>query len=169
MDNVLVINKVKFECPVIENEIFVPIKPVCDALGIDHSSQIQTIKNHPRFGSVVVENPTTGSDGKQYSMLCLPLKYTLGWLMGIDERKVKEDAKDTVAEYQEAAYQALYEKFYLEPNLQKTKLLQILQQENKILNLINDKKEIADKIREEKKLLEQIKATDPTQLKIELN
>ncbi len=51
MENVItVVNNVK----IIELEnSFVPIKPICDALGIDYSTQVQKIKNDEKLNSVV--------------------------------------------------------------------------------------------------------------------
>jgi len=162
------INQVEINFPRDGEIILVPIKPVCEALGIDHSVQYQTIKNHPILGSTVVENTTVAGDGKARNMLCLPLKYALGWLFSIDARKVKADAAEAVIRYQEAVYDAIYEKFFLEPVMQKRKLIMILERENHLLALENERKEINMKIRDMKSEIEDIKAANPNQLRLEL-
>jgi len=89
----------------------VAVKPICEAIGIDFSSQVQKIKSHPILGSVVVMNTTTGSDEKQYEMFCIPLDFVFGWLFTIDSRKVKPEAKDAVLKYQLECYKALLHHF----------------------------------------------------------
>ncbi|MGX2975837.1 phage antirepressor N-terminal domain-containing protein, partial [Ursidibacter arcticus] len=51
---------------------------------------------------------TTGSDGKTYEMLCMPLKKLNGWLFSINPEKVRADLKDRVIQYQEECFEALY-------------------------------------------------------------
>lgn len=113
MKDEIIINEIKFVCPQEDGQIFVPVKPLCEALGIDNKSQQDAIKKHPIWGAVVVLRTTTGSDEKHYEMLCIPLKYAFGWLMGIDARSVKPEAYESVIRYQEAAYDALYDRFSL--------------------------------------------------------
>jgi hypothetical protein len=160
----LTINEVEINFAKDGEMIFVPIKPICEVLGIDHSSQVATLKNHPILGSVVVENTTTGSDGKRYQMLTLPLKYFFGWLFCIDARKVKPEAAEMVIKYQEQVYNIIYDKFFLEPVQQKKKLIMILEQENKLLGLENERKELNAQIKTIKEKIEEIKVTAPNQL-----
>jgi len=164
MKDEIIINEVKFVCPQEDGQIFVPIKPLCEALGIDNKNQQDTIKNHPIWGSTVVLKTTVGGDEKQREMLCIPLKYTFGWLMGIDARSVKPEAYDSVIRYQEAAYDALYDRFFLEPAMQKRKLMLLLEKENAILQAELQKKELNARIKEMKKELEEIKVAEPKQL-----
>jgi P22_AR N-terminal domain len=109
---------------------------------IDAKSQRDSIQSHPIIGSVGVQNPSTGSDGKTYEMLCLPLKYVFGWLFSIDARKVKPEAAESVIKYQEIVYNVLYDKFFLEPSQQKKKLILLLEKENELLVLENQRKEL---------------------------
>lgn len=148
--------------------VFIPIKPICEVLGIDHSAQYQTLKNHPILGSVVVENTTTGSDGKRYQMLTLPLKYFFGWLFCIDARKVSPDASEAVIKYQEEVYNVIYDKFFLEPVQQKRKLIMLLEKENQLLALENERKELNSQIKSVKDQIEEIKITEPNQLMLSL-
>lgn len=164
MKNEIIINDVTFQCPQEDGQILVPIKPICEALGISHQGQIEVVKNHPIWGSVVRLSLTTGSDKKQYEMLCIPLKYAFGWLMGIDARSVKPEAYESVIRYQEAAYDALYDRFFLEPAMQKRKLMLILQKENAVLEAELQRKEIGNRIKEMKAELTELKLTEPTQL-----
>lgn len=162
--SVVNIKEIKVYCPQEDGLVYVPIRPICEALGIDNKRQQEVVKNHPIWGSVVGLRPTTGSDGKQYEMLCLPLKYVFGWLMGIDARMVKPESYESVIVYQEAAYEALYDRFFLEPAMQKRKLMMMLEKENAILNAELAKKELNHKIKEMRAELAELKMTEPTQL-----
>lgn len=99
---------------VIENgEKLVPIKPICEALNVDYSGQLQRLKEDQILSSVMELSPTTGKDGKTYEMQCLPIKYMFGWLFRIDARNVKEEAKEAVLNYQMKCYDILYDYFTL--------------------------------------------------------
>lgn len=149
--------------------IFIPVKPVCEILGLSHPTQINSIKNHPILGSVVSVKDTTGSDGKTYQMLNLPLKYFFGWLFSIDARNVKAEASEALMAYQLKVYDAIYEKFFLEPVQQKKKLILLLEKENLILTLENQRKELNAEIKAIKQQVEEIKATEPNQLQLPFN
>ncbi len=111
----------RVECPVVNEQRYVAIKPVCEILGIDPDGQRQAIQAHPLYNSVAELNPATGSDGKQYQMLCLPLKRFFLWLGGIHPNKVKEEARENVLKYQTLICDVLYEKFVEEPEFHKMK------------------------------------------------
>lgn len=97
---------------IIENgEKRVAVKPICTALGIDYSAQLQRLKDDEILGSVMGTIPTTGSDGKTYEMQTIPFKYVFGWLFRIDSRNVKPEARETVLKYQVECYEALYRHF----------------------------------------------------------
>ena len=91
--------------------IFVPVKPICQAIGIDHDAQRQRIKRHRKLSSVAVTVTATGTDGKSYEMLALPLQYVYGWIFSIDLSMVAESALPTVEKYQDECYDVLYRHF----------------------------------------------------------
>ncbi len=94
-----------------DGEIFVPIKPICEAIGIDVESQRDKIQADEILNSVAVFCTATGADGKQYEMHCLPLRYTYGWLFTINPKKVAPAAREAVARYRRECYDVLYEHF----------------------------------------------------------
>lgn len=94
-----------------EGETYVPIRPICTAIGVDYSGQIRDIKSDPTLSTVVGISPTTGADGKTYDMVCLPLKYIYGWLFTINPGKVSPEARETVTNYRRECYEVLYEHF----------------------------------------------------------
>ena len=97
------------EIVVVENgQKLVPVKPICQALGIAFEPQYTRLKNDPILSSVVMLSVTTGADGKQYEMVTIPFRYIFGWLFQIDSRNVKEEARDGVLRYQRECYDVLY-------------------------------------------------------------
>ena len=71
--------------------ILVAMKPIVDALGFDWKNQYRNITEDPVLNSVMVITTTTGADGKQYEMVCLPLDYLYGWLFKINANRYKND------------------------------------------------------------------------------
>ncbi len=92
-------------------EKFVPIRPLCDILKINHSSQITKIKNDEILGSRCVLRTTLSADGKDREMFCLPYMYTLGWLFTINPKNVKEEAREIILTYKMKCYTALFNYF----------------------------------------------------------
>lgn len=109
------------ECPVVNEQRYVAIKPVCEMLGIDHPTQTEVLKSHPIFSSTIGLIPVVGGDGKLREMLCLPLKRFFLWLGGIHPNKVKEEVREGLMKYQELISDILFEKFVEEPEFYKMK------------------------------------------------
>lgn len=107
-----IVNGVEISAVVNEtHHVFVPIKPICQALGIDDAAQRQRIKRHHILAPVEVTVTSTGADGKNYEMVCLPLEFVYGWLFTIDANLVAKDRQESVAKYQLECYEALYRHF----------------------------------------------------------
>lgn len=93
------------------NDFYVPLRPICDALTLNITDQIQAVKRHRILSSVVCTLHTTGADGKSYDMICLPLEYVYGWLFSIDTNLVADERREMVERYQLESYRALYNYF----------------------------------------------------------
>jgi ribosomal protein S13 len=151
------VNGIAIECPIEGGQSYVAVKPICEALGIDHSAQIRDLKEDEILGSVVVSMTTTGSDGKQYQMVCIPLKFVFGWLFSINENSVKPEAKEHVLKYKLECYNVLFNHFFgnvkkqLEANEIKISLLEKI-------NALNEKKNfVASELRENRAKLVKIR------------
>lgn len=97
---------------VIENgEKRVAVKPICEALGIDPSSQIQRLKRDEILSSTMVTITTVGADKKDREMVTIPFKYVFGWLFTIDHTKVRPEIKDSVIRFKMECYDVLYSHF----------------------------------------------------------
>lgn len=142
------------------SEGLIPVKPICEALGVDYPTQFQKLKDHPIYGSVVGLSPTTGGDGKQYEMVCLPIEYLAGWLFSINPANVKEEIRDNLVKFQVECNKALFRYFFgtqkkvIEQNAVEIKLLEELselnQQKVTISSSITEKKKLLDKLRDER-------------------
>lgn len=100
---------------------YVAIRPICEAIGIDYSSQLKKIKEDSILSSVVVLSTTTGADEKQYKMQTLPLRYVFGWLFRIDSRNVKEEIRESMEKYQKECYDVLFDTFTKRTSILKEK------------------------------------------------
>ena len=90
-----------------DGEPYVAMRTVVLGMGLDWKSQFSKIKQ--RFDSVVVEITTTGKDGKNYKMLCLPLRKLFGWLVTINPNKVASHKRQTIIRYQNECDDALWQ------------------------------------------------------------
>lgn len=97
-------------------QVFVPVRPICDYLGVDWSGQRQRILRDPVLSGelvpCVVVTPTQGSQPEQRrEVQCLPLEFINGFLFGINASRVKEEVRDRLIRYQRECYQVLSEAF----------------------------------------------------------
>jgi hypothetical protein len=139
------------------DEQLVPIKPVCEALGVDAKAQRNRIDRDGILCSVGVMMTSTGKDGKQYEMLCLPIEYVFGWLFSIDHERVSGDARDLVLRYKQECYHALYLHFFKQPmkQLEQNKIeIRLLED---IAELNTQQQNIKQSIAEKRKRLEELR------------
>lgn len=94
-----------------DGEIFVPIKPICEAIGIDVESQRDKIQADEILSSTAVFSTAVAADGKDREMYCLPLRYIYGWLFTINPKNVAPAAREAVVRYRRECYDVLYEHF----------------------------------------------------------
>lgn len=97
---------------VVTNDGLVPIKPICEALGIEVEPQRRKLKEDEDLDSVTTIKVATGADGKQYEMVCLPHQFVYGWLFTINPKNVKPEAKETVRKYRMECFWILYNHFH---------------------------------------------------------
>lgn len=99
-------------------EAYVPIRPICDFLGIDWSSQRRRINRDPVLSESMMSVVITATDidpssrrPQTSTMLCLPLEYLNGWLFGVSAHRVKPEFRDRVITYQRECYRVLSDAF----------------------------------------------------------
>lgn len=101
-----------FAIPDESGEFFVPIKPICEAIGIDPEGQRKKISEDEDLNSTTELRSVVATDGKVREMLCLPLLYVYGWIFTINPKNVAPEAKETVRKYRMECYFALYNHFF---------------------------------------------------------
>lgn len=142
------------------DEQLVPIRPICDALGIDYKVQWQKLKDDEDLSSTMVLSTTVGADRKEREMCCLPIRYIFGWLFTINPKNMKPEAQEAVRAYRRSCYDALYAHFFgsqkrqIEQNQIEIRLLEELadlnQQQQQLKQTISEKRRKLDKLREER-------------------
>lgn len=91
--------------------VYVPIKPLCQNLGVDWEAQRQRIARDTVLseGACIIQAPSKG--GLQ-DMMCLPMEYLNGWLFGIDDKKLENiKIRERLLIYKRECYGALYSYF----------------------------------------------------------
>lgn len=111
ISNIIRVNNKDIIIVTIKSKKYVAIRPICEAIGVDYSSQLKKLKSDPILSSTVVLNTTVGADNNQREMQTILLKYVFGWLFRIDSRNVKEEIRKSVEKYQEECYDVLFDFF----------------------------------------------------------
>ena len=101
-----------------DGTVYIPVRRLCDNLGIDWSSQWRRIQrdevlNEAAQGVVVTTTPHQGADqhGGRQEMTCLPLPLIPGWLFGVTTSRVREDIRDKLLRYRRECFDVLWEAF----------------------------------------------------------
>lgn len=108
---ITVINNIEIVTVDRDDEIFVPIKPICEAIGISSHAQREKLLNDDFFSSTGSIIESVGADGKSREMFALPLRYVYGWLDTINPGKVAPEAREAVSRYRRECYEVLYNHF----------------------------------------------------------
>lgn len=87
-------------------QIFVPLRPIVQGLGLDWASQTRRINRDPVLTEMKGVVVTTTPGGPQ-EMLALPLDYLSGFLFGVNANRVKAEIRDRVIRYQKECYKVL--------------------------------------------------------------
>ncbi|MDV2988164.1 UNVERIFIED_CONTAM: phage antirepressor N-terminal domain-containing protein [Methylobacteriaceae bacterium AG10] len=91
--------------------IFVAPKPICDALGIEWRKQHERMKRDPVLSEGITMTVMPSPGGPQETTI-LRLQLLPGWLFGIDEARVKPEARDRVLAYKRECFEVLFRHFY---------------------------------------------------------
>ncbi len=94
-----------------QGETYVPVKPICDALGISLERQREKIQSDDILSTTAALRGAVAADGKEREMLCLPLRYVYGWLFTINPKNVAPGAREAVTRYRRECYDVLYHHF----------------------------------------------------------
>lgn len=138
-------------------EQLIPIKPICEALGVNYTTQIEKLKSHPIYSSTIPLLRIVAADGKEREMSCLLLRYLSGWIFSIHPDNVKEEIRENLIQCQMKCNDILYDYFfgsYKKVNEQNKIEIRLLEE----LAEYNQQRETANKrISEIKRRLEQLR------------
>jgi hypothetical protein len=92
-------------------EVFIPLRPIVEGLGIDWASQTRRINRDPILAGesrlCVVVTTTQSLPDQRRDMLCLPLKFISGFLFGVNANRVKSEIRERLIRYQRECYDVL--------------------------------------------------------------
>ncbi len=86
----------------------VPIRPICDVLGLAWQVQHRKLTSHPTFAPAVTMMVTTGRDGKLYEMVAMVAEMVPLWLATIHPDKVAAKVRNTLIAFQTKSAKLLY-------------------------------------------------------------
>jgi hypothetical protein len=98
-------------------EILVPVRRLCDNLGLSWAGQRERINRHEVLSEELKTVRVTrtvkegGRGGGQVDTLCLPLDKVPGWLFGIQAGRVKEVIRPKLIRYQRECFRVLWDAF----------------------------------------------------------
>lgn len=101
-----------------DGTIVVPVKRICDNLGVDWPSQYTRIKRDEVLSEAAMSIVITTTDidpssraPARSTMICLPLDLIPGWLFGIQPSRVREDIRPKLVRYRRQCFKALWDAF----------------------------------------------------------
>ncbi len=97
-------------------EVFVPVRPLCEFLGVDWSGQRQRIMRDPVLSMVVrIVGITPTIRGGDPNVLALPIEFLHGWLFGISTARIKPEFQEKLTRYRLECFRVLWRAFQAEP------------------------------------------------------
>ncbi len=99
-----------------EQQVYVPLRPIADSLGLDWSAQYRRLKRDEVLDSelmsvAILATDIEGTRPKTSHMLCLPLDFLNGWLFGVTANQVRPELKDRITRYRRECYRVLQQAF----------------------------------------------------------
>ncbi len=92
-------------------DLFVPLRPLTDYLGLDASAARRRVARDPVLTGGARDVFITAVDGKRYSMLCLPLHLLPGWLFGVQPNRVRPELTEKINRYRAECFRVLWDAF----------------------------------------------------------
>lgn len=93
-----------------DGDVFVAMRPIVENIGMAWGTQHQKLERQKDKFNCIHMN-TVAADGKQRSVLCIPLRKLNGWLFSINPEKVRPEIRDNLIAYQEECFTALHDYF----------------------------------------------------------
>lgn len=136
-------------CPLEEGHRMMPVKTICEIIGVQFKNQDSWLKQHKYFSQLYLLAGVVAADNKVRQMNCLPVFDVLSWLSSISENNRVEGSTDRQYAFMawlRSEMMAMY------------KLIEVFQEENNYeLALINQKSLLVEKQQEAARELSEIK------------
>lgn len=95
-----------------DGKVWVSVRRVCEALGINFAAQSREIQQDQALCSVVAHQATTAKDGKNYNTLLISTKGLMLWLAGISTSRVSPHAAQKLTAYKLECAEVLERHFF---------------------------------------------------------
>ncbi len=96
-------------------DIYVPVRLLCQFLGVDWSGQRQRIMRDPVLSTVArIVGVTPSNRGGDPNVLALPVEFIHGWLFGISVARIKPEYQEKLIRYQLDCFRVLWQAFQAE-------------------------------------------------------
>lgn len=104
-----------------DGEPFVPMRPICDTLGLAWKPQFVKLTSDSRWKANHMVTQIPGDD-QQREILCLPLRKLPAWLFSISPSRVKPELREKLIAYQTECDDVLWGHFMGEKKAMETEL-----------------------------------------------
>lgn len=98
-----------------EPKVYVPLRPLCDYLGLDWSAQLKRTRRDEVLRdyliSVVITTTEIGIGKGRRELTCLELEQLPGWLFTISARRVKPELRKKIILYRRQCFKVLWQAF----------------------------------------------------------
>ena len=88
-----------------------PIRPICDYLGLAWSGQFERIKRDEVLSDVIRSVRVTRTERGEREVVCLPLEMLPGFLFGVNAARVKAELREKIIRYRRECYRRLWDAF----------------------------------------------------------
>jgi len=92
-------------------DVYVPVRPLCDYLGLAWSGQYERIKRDPVLADALRTVRVTRTEAGRRETVCLPLEMLPGWLFGISTTRVRPELQDKILRYRRECFRVLWQAF----------------------------------------------------------
>lgn len=92
-------------------EVYVPVRPICEHLGLTWSSQYMRIKRDRVLAQSLRSVLVMRTEAGDRTMICLPLDMLPGWLFGVSSNRIREELQEKIDRYRAECFKVLMNAF----------------------------------------------------------
>ncbi len=95
----------------LDGELYVALRPITDFLGLAFSPQRRRVLRDETLSERVRGVLMTAADGRQRTLLCVPLDLLPGWLFGVTPSQAKPEVREKLKRYRADCFRVLWAAF----------------------------------------------------------